>query len=163
MICELCGKETPRTRTVSIEGSVLSVCGDCARFGAEVAGPIGVRRPGNPVVAERLERRRQRMADRDIYDARSTEELAADFGMRIRHAREARGWTQADLGAKLNERASVIAKLESQTIVPTDSMIPKMERTLGVKLREKVEPIAVKKQTGRSPVTLGDLIRTDEE
>ena len=64
------------------------------------------------------------MADRDIYDARSTEELAADFGMRIRHAREARGWTQADLGAKLNERASVIAKLESQTIVPTDSMIP---------------------------------------
>jgi len=163
LICELCGKETPRTRTVSIEGSVLSVCGDCARFGAEVAGPIGVRRPGNPVVAERLERRRQRMADRDIYDARSTEELAADFGMRIRHAREARGWTQADLGAKLNERASVIAKLESQTIVPTDSMIPKMERTLGVKLREKVEPIAVKKQTGRSPVTLGDLIRTDEE
>jgi len=83
--------------------------------------------------------------------------------MRIRQAREARGWTQADLGAKLNERASVIAKLESQTIVPTDSMIPKMERTLGVKLREKVEPIAVKKQTGRSPVTLGDLIRTDEE
>jgi len=163
LICELCGKEAPRTRSVSIEGSVLSVCGDCAKFGAEVAGPIGVRRPGNPVVAERLERRRQRMADRDIYSSPASEELAVDFGRRIRQAREARGWTQADLGAKLNERVSVVAKLESQTIVPTDEMIPKMERTLGITLREKVESVAVKKHTGRAPMTLGDLIRTDEE
>ena len=163
MICELCGKETPRTRTVSIEGSVLSACADCAKFGSEVAGPIGVRRPGNPVVAQRLERRQQRMSERDIYTAPAAEELAEDFGDRIRRAREARGWKQADLGAKVNERASVIAKLESQAMVPTDAMIPKLEKMLGVKLREKVEPVAVKKQTDRAPVTLGDLIRMDEE
>ena len=163
MICELCGKETPRTRSVAIEGSILSVCGECAKFGSEVAGPIGVRRPGNPVVTQRLERRQQRMSERDVYAAPATEELAEDFGERIRRAREARGWKQADLGAKVNERESVVAKLESQTIVPTDAMIPKLERTLGIKLREKVEPVAVKKQTGRAPVTLGDLIRMDEE
>ena len=163
MICELCGKETPRTRTVSIEGSVLSVCADCAKFGAEVAGPLRVRRPGSPVVAQRLERRQQRNVERDIYDAAAPEELAEDFGERIRQAREARGWKQADLGAKVNERVSVIAKLESKTIVPTDAMIPKLEKTLGIKLREKVESVAVKKQSGRAPVTLGDLIRMDEE
>jgi len=166
VICELCGKETPRTRTVAIEGSVLSACADCAKFGAEVAGPIGVRRPGNtasPVVAQRLERRQQRMSERDIYTAPATEELAEDFGDRIRKAREALGWKQSDLGAKVNERESVIAKLESQTMVPTDAMIPKLERTLGIKLREKVESVAVKKHTGRAPMTLGDLIRMDEE
>ena len=151
MICELCGKETPRTRTVAIEGSVLSVCADCAKFGSEVAGPIGVRRPGtagNPVVAQRLERRQQRMSERDVYTTPATEELAEDFGVRIRQAREARGWKQADLGTKVNERESVIAKLE---------------KTLGIKLRERVEPVAVKKHTGRTPMTLGDLIRMDEE
>ena len=163
MICELCGKETPRTRTVAVEGSVLSVCGDCAKFGSEVAGPIGVRRPGNPVVAQRLERRQQRNEERDVYSMPATDELAEDFGERIRAAREARGWKQADLGAKVNERVSVIAKLETRAMVPTDAMIPKLERTLGIKLREKVEPVAVKKQTGRTPVTLGDLIRMDEE
>ncbi len=166
MICELCGKEVPRTRTVSVEGSVLSVCGECAKFGSEVAGPIGVRRPGNladPVVAQRLERRQQRMAERDIYGTPAAEELAEDFGERIRQAREARGWKQADLGAKVNERASVIAKLESRATVPTDAMIPKIERVLGIRLREKVEPVAVKKHSGSAPVTLGDLIRMDEE
>jgi len=163
LICELCGKETPRTRTVAVEGSVLSVCGDCAKFGSEVAGPIGVRRPGNPVVAQRLERRQQRNEERDVYSMPATDELAEDFGERIRAAREARGWKQADLGAKVNERVSVIAKLETRAMVPTDAMIPKLERTLGIKLREKVEPVAVKKQTGRTPVTLGDLIRMDEE
>jgi putative transcription factor len=139
------------------------VCGDCAKFGAEVAGPIGVRRPGNPVVAQRLERRQQRMSERDIYTAPGAEELAEDFGDRIRRAREARGWKQSELGAKVSERESVIAKLESQAMVPTDAMIPKLERTLGIKLREKVESVAVKKQTARAPTTLGDLIRMDEE
>jgi len=163
VICELCGKETPRTRPAAIEGSVLSVCGECAKFGSEVAGPIGVRRPGNPVVAQRLERRQQRMSERDIYAAPGVDELAEDFGERIRRARESRGWKQSELGAKVNERESVIAKLESQTMVPTDAMVPKLEKTLGIRLREKVESVAVKKQTGRPPVTLGDLIRMDEE
>ncbi len=163
MICELCGKETPRTRTVSIEGSVLTVCMDCARFGSEVAGPVRVRRPGNPVVAQRMERRAQRMTERDVYSAPATEELVEDFGERIRQAREARGWKQTDLGAKVSEKASVIAKLESRAMVPTDAMVPKLERALGIKLRERIEPVAVKKHTGPAPVTLGDLVRMDEE
>ena len=163
MICELCGKDTPRARTVSVEGSLLSVCGDCARFGSEVAGPVRVRRPGNPVVAQRLERRERRMTERDIYSAPATEELVDDFGERIRAAREARGWKQADLGVKVNEKVSVIAKLEARAMVPPDAMIPKLERALGITLREKVEPVAVKKHTGPAPVTLGDLVRMDEE
>ncbi len=163
MICELCGKDAPRTRTVSVEGSLLSVCGDCARFGSEVAAPVRVRRPGNPVVAQRLERRERRMTERDIYSAPAPLELVDDFGERIRAAREARGWKQADLGMKISEKVSVIAKLEVRAMVPPDAMIPKLERALGITLREKVEPVAVKKHTGAAPVTLGDLVRMDEE
>ncbi len=179
MLCELCGKETPRTRTVTVEGSVLSVCGDCARFGSEVSsappvtpslsrapagsGSVRVRRPGNPVVADRLERRQRRMAEREVYAVPAAEELVEDYGERIRAAREAKGWKQTDLGMKINEKASVIAKLETNSMVPPDSLIPKLERALGIKLREKVEPVSVKKHTGREPVTLGDLVRLDEE
>jgi len=42
------------------------------------------------------------MAERDIYEAPAAEELAEDFGERIRQAREARGWKQTDLGSKMN-------------------------------------------------------------
>src|SRR5207253_2920297 len=73
-------------------------------------------------------------------------ELAEDFPQRIRQAREARGWKQADLGAKINERVSVIAKLEAGTISPGDSLVRKLERELGIRLKERVEPVAVKKQ-----------------
>src|SRR3972149_5557089 len=82
MICELCGKETPRTRTVSIEGSVLTVCMGCTRFGSDVAGPIRVRRPGNPVVAERIERRARRMTERAAYPAPATAQLVGARGGR---------------------------------------------------------------------------------
>ena len=35
MICEMCGKEVPLTKTVVIEGSRLNVCPNCARFGED--------------------------------------------------------------------------------------------------------------------------------
>ena len=163
MICELCGADVPRLKTVAIDATVLSVCGDCARFGDEVSGPALRASTMPPVIAQRLEARQRRMTPKDVYEQGGELELMEDFPRRIREAREARGWKQADLGAKVNERVSVIAKLESRAMVPTDAMIPKIERVLGIRLREKVEPVAVKKHSGSAPVTLGDLIRMDEE
>jgi len=163
VLCELCGKDVARTRTVSIEGSILSVCNECARFGTEPSGPVPARRLGNPVVAEGLERRQRRLTERDVYAMAPAEELVPDFGMRIRHAREARGWKQADLGAKINERASVVAKLETSGMIPTDSLARKLERALEIKLREKPEPVATKRQASRAPMTLGDLVKIEDK
>src|SRR5207247_9134435 len=108
-----------------------------------------------PIIAQRLEMRQRRMTPRDVYTQAGELELAEDFPARIRQAREARGWKQADLGAKINERVSVIAKLESGAISPGDALVRKLERERGIKLKERVEPVAVKKQeTGRG-VALG--------
>src|SRR5439155_514208 len=73
-----------------------------------------------PVIAQRLEARQRRLTPRDVYAQAGELELMEDFPQMIRQARESRGWKQADLGAKINERASVIAKLESGTITPGD-------------------------------------------
>lgn len=163
MICELCGKDVARTRTVSVEGTSLMACNDCARFGTELTGPVPVRGRGNPIVAERLEKRQRRMTERDVYAVTTPEELVPDFSERIRHAREERGWKQVDLGAKINERASVIAKLEAGAMIPSDSLIRKLEKTLEIKLREKVEPVAVKRESARTPLTLGDLMKFEKK
>lgn len=163
MLCELCGKDVARTRSVSIEGSILSVCNECARFGTEPSGPVPAQRRGNPVVAERLERRQRRLAERDVYAMAPAEEIVPDFGMRIRRAREARGWKQADLGAKINERASVVAKLETGVMNPSDSLARKLEKALLIKLREKPEPVATKRPASRAPLTLGDLVKIEDK
>ena len=159
MICELCGADVPRTKNVAIESTVLAVCNDCARFGQEVAIPVVRRGSLPPVIAQRLEARQRRLTPRDVYEHAGGLELADDFPRRIREAREARGWKQADLGAKINERASVIAKLESGAIMPGDALVKKVERALGIKLMEKVEPVVVKKAPSHGSLTLGDLIK----
>lgn len=163
MICELCGSDVPRTKNVAIEATVLAVCTSCARFGDEVMTPVVRRSAMPPVIAERLEARRRRLTPRDVYAQAGDEELAEDFHIRIRRAREERGWKQADLGAKINEKASVIAKLEAGQISPGDALVRKLERELGVRLKEKVQPIAAKKQTAPGALTLGDLIKMQEE
>jgi len=162
VICELCGADVPRLKAVAIEATILSVCSNCQRFGEEVAAaPL---RPSTmpPVIAQRLEARQRRMTPKDVYTQAGELELLEDSPQKIRSARESRGWKQADLGAKINERVSVIAKLESGAITPGDDLVRKLERELGIKLKERVQPIAVKKQAAGAGITLGDLVKMKE-
>ena len=162
MICELCGADVPRLKTVAIDTTILSVCGDCARFGEEVSSaPL---RPSTmpPVIAQRLEARQRRMTPKDVYAQGGELELLEDFPQKIRNARESRGWKQTDLGAKINERASVIAKLESGAMTPGDDLVRKLERELGIKLKERVQPVVVKKPAAGGGITLADLVKRNE-
>ena len=38
MICELCGQDAPFLKPIMIEGSILKVCPNCAKFGKLVPG-----------------------------------------------------------------------------------------------------------------------------
>ena len=163
MICELCGADVPHTKNVAIESTVLSVCASCAKFGDEVSTPVVRRSTMPPIIAQRLEARQRRLTPRDVYTETGEMELAEDFALRIRRAREARGWKQADLGAKINEKASVIANLENGSLEPGDALTRKLERELGIKLKEKVVAVPMKKQAPGTGLTLGDLIKREEE
>ena len=163
MICELCGADVPRLKNVAIEATILSVCSSCSRFGVEVSTPALRQSTMPPIIAQRLESRQRRMTPKDVYAEASPLELVDDFSQRIRQARDSRGWKQADLGAKINERASVIAKLESGAMTPGDALIRKIERELGIRLKERVEPVAVKKQVASAGLTLGDLMKKGDD
>lgn len=163
MICELCGADVPHTKNVAIESTVLAVCSSCAKFGDEVTTPVVRRGTMPPVIAQRLEARQRRQTPRDVYLEAGEMELAEDFPQRIRRAREERGWKQADLGAKINEKVSVISQLESGAISPGDGLVRKLEHTLGIKLKEKVVPVAMKKQAASGSLTLGDLIKMQDK
>lgn len=163
-MCELCGSDVERTRPVSIEGTVLNVCSECSRFGVEAGAPVtrARARTAPSAIAERLERRARRMTPRDVYATAGDEEFVPDLPQRIRRAREARGWKQTDLGAKINERVSVIAKLESGAMVPTEALARKLERALDLKLKEKVPATEERKASPKAPITLGDLVKLED-
>ncbi|TLZ51759.1 MAG: TIGR00270 family protein [Methanobacteriota archaeon] len=163
MLCELCGNDVPRTKTVVVEATVLAVCPSCARFGTEVGAPAVRRKATPPVIAERLEARRRRMTPRDVYTQGGEEDLAEDYAARIRAAREARGWKQAELAAKINERVTVIAKIESGAMMPNEDLLRRLERALEIKLKEKVPTVQAKKGGAREGMTLGDLMDLEGE
>ena len=141
MICEMCGNEVPVTRPMMVEGTKLSLCQGCARFGDEYKGSTVT--PGMPVsktvIEERLQKRERRMQTRDVYASSTTMELKDDYGNAIREAREAKGMDLEEFAASIFEKKGVLSKIESNDLIPDDKMISKLEKALGIKLMEAVQ------------------------
>jgi len=146
MLCEMCGNDVEVTSRVRIERSVLQLCPSCARFGTPVDPPpkpaVEVARPaarGGAPAAARSAPRGRRLEERDLYTEIGELELALDWGQRVRKAREALNWTPEELGKKLNEKKSVVLKIESGAIHPPDALVRKLEHLLKVRLRAEPE------------------------
>jgi putative transcription factor len=89
--------------------------------------------------APRASGTRRRLEERDLYQEIGELELAPDWNKRIRVAREARQWTPEVLGKKLNEKKSVVLKIESGSFHPPDALVRKIEHLLQVRLRAEPE------------------------
>jgi putative transcription factor len=142
MICEMCGKEVDLLNRVRIEGTTLGLCAECSRFG-EVVAPEGrpsgggAPAPSGPAGAidERLRVRARRMVERDLFQELPELELLPDWPKRVRQAREKLGWTPEEFGKRLNEKKSLVLKLESGSFHPPDATVRKLEHLLKVRLR----------------------------
>ncbi len=156
----MCGKETASLLPVRIEGTILNVCRDCARFGDNVKAGSKQQTAEPSVIQARLQNRENRMKTRDVYEtSEESIELAEDFSKRIKEAREKLGWKQEELAAKMNERESIVHKLESGGMYPDDALVRKVEKTLNIKLKEKVLLIKGEKTVGGKSMTLEDFIK----
>ncbi len=148
-LCEMCGTEQDRLRPVLVEGTRLRLCDRCSRFGEEIR-PAKTRPatlPGAP----------RTRTDRPVLETEY--DLAPDFPDRLRRAREAFGWKREELARRINEKLSVLEKLEKGRMRPPDTLVAKLERVLEIRLRERVEEGEAPRHTETRPLTLGDLIR----
>jgi len=173
--CEMCGAETSDPNRVKIEGAELDVCDDCTEFGTEVrteepaststkystsssgSGP-GSGSSGSPSGGSTGSSSGGRSRRDDVYD--DLEELAPDYGDRIRQAREGAGMSQEDLAKQLNEKASLIRKLEHGDTLPSDDVQTKIERALDVDLTVSAGDEDAEWSGGSSTgeYTLGDMV-----
>lgn len=164
MLCELCGKSVTFTKKVTIEGVSLDVCSECAKFGIEAkAAPKKEEPAAKPIITQRLEVRERRGKPRDIYESGMREELTEDYAARIRNARSKKGMSQKDLAMKLNEKLTVLSKVEAGDMRPDDRLVAKLEKELGIKLKEKPEEVLAGKEGPRASLTLADLIKMQKK
>ena len=163
MICEMCGKEVPMTKTVIVEGSRLNVCPSCARFGEDYRGSGSNGAPvTQTVIQDRLQKRERRMQSKDIYAGSASVELVDDYGGVIREARVAKGMDLDQFAASILEKKGTLAKIESNNLIPDDKLIKKIEKALGIKLTESVQSgVTVGGGNGRNSMTLGNFIKKE--
>jgi putative transcription factor len=156
----MCGQDVPKLRKITIEGSVLSVCQNCVKFGSGQEASKGGETAVIPdTITERLERREKRLKTKDVYE-QAGDELALDYSGRIRKARAQKGLSQEDLAKKINEKKSVVAKLEHGDMVPDEKLVKKLERALDISLKEKISSVVTPQKSEQSKrMTLGDFIK----
>jgi putative transcription factor len=149
MLCEMCGNDVETTSRVRVEGTILALCPACSKFGTIVDPPPPAvastpNRTASPLgsPATRGVRTGRRLEERDLYVEIGELELAPDWARRVRVAREAVAWTPEDLAKKLNEKKSVVLKLESGGFHPPDQLVRKLEHLLKIRLRADPEPRA---------------------
>ena len=130
--CEICGIQIlEKVDRVYVEGNLLTVCKSCSKRGKpssyqQNTQKIGFPRPKKIVKTEKI----------TLDDARI---LVGNLSEVIRKSRMAKGLTHEQLGLSLNERASLLRKIESGSIKPDEELTKKLERFFRVPLYTEVD------------------------
>ncbi len=162
MRCEVCGRKIHGTPlNAEIEGARLTVCAECSKHGriltkeeVRIRAETSSTKP-RPITV--IPARKKPEAKVEM-----TQEVVEGYHVKIRQAREKLGLSHGELGKKINEKESVLRKLETGKMEPNDMLVTKLEHTLKIKL---LTPIVKEEKPQEAPkvlpreLTLGDLIQ----
>jgi len=144
MDCEICGRRiVGKSFKIILEGSEVTVCENCKDYGVEkpkLSAPMKLK----PV---------KKSVKIDLG-----EELVENFHEIIRREREKRGWSQEELAKRIQEKVSLIRKIENAEITPEPEIVEKLERLFNIKLRASVEEIQLENKKKNLTLTLGDIV-----
>ena len=148
-VCELCGKENTGVFNILVSGAQISACATCST------------KRGFSIPSRETDRARTSVKSpiSKTRKTRPTFEVASDFHIRIRRAREAGGMSVEELGRKMNLRVQDLQKYEGGS-VPPDAVAKRLEKALGIMILEEVEANDVSPVVKRSnkSVTIADML-----
>jgi putative transcription factor len=152
--CEMCGKEAGLVKA-KIEGTELELCDQCARFGEVISRPTPIHTKNIPTPRQPVHIPKRR----EIVQM-----IVHDYAKRIREAREKAGLTQEQFSGRLNERESIMQKIEAGQFKPSIDLARKLEKHLGIELIEQYDeggevPLASVNKGKDNSFTLGDFVK----
>ncbi|MBN1328526.1 MAG: TIGR00270 family protein [Candidatus Heimdallarchaeota archaeon] len=179
--CEMCGNFAgPDLTECEVDGARMLLCPKCAKFGTKISNkPIHVYEdedqkevtfvrsaPGGkgPSIShvkmgsgDRVPTPVKQRAKRDVLI--SDQVLIDDYGGVIQGARKMRGWSLEEFAQMINEKASLIQKIEKNEFNPSENLIVKIERKLEITLREEASAPIFTAITSPKETTLGDVVK----
>jgi putative transcription factor len=131
MNCEICGRDIVGSPlTVKIESSLMKTCKACAKLGERTYEKTNVERPKGTFSQRR---------SAPVPKKEKTFDIVDDYSTLIRKNREKMGLTQDQLGSKINEKGSVISRIETRHMEPDIRVAKKLERFFSITLLEEPE------------------------
>ena len=166
MRCEVCGRKIHSSPIrAEIEGAKLTVCVECSKHGKIISDEEiefwqrTLKKPLTPIPFTQ----KKKMAEARVE---ITQEVVDSYSAKIRQAREKLGLSHEELGKKINEKASVLSKLETGKMAPNNLLVTKLEHALKIKLLVPIKEEEIShefpKALNREP-TLGDLIQLNKK
>ena len=151
MQCDMCGTNKDLVNA-EIEGTVLAVCAQCAKFGKiiTIAKPIQIQRKTKPILRRRT--------------TEIIESIIPNYYQLIRNARERKGLTQEEAAKQLSEKESLYHKIEKGQLKPSLALAKKLEKFFKIKIIEEIKEkdLSYTPQKGpasNSGLTIGDMIK----
>lgn len=154
MACDMCGKEVENSKLfyAKVEGTMLRICDGCTKFGK---------------IVKRVEEERVQVKQQARFIPKSEEEIedmiVEDYAQLIKLAREKKGIKQEDFAKQINEKESLIHKIETGHMEPNIKLANKIEQFLGIHLVEEVQLQNHRDHTKKENLnnfTIGDIIKT---
>jgi len=144
--CELCGKSTDKLYKVYIEGTILSVCKDCLKYGKLVD-------ENESVIKE------NRLKIKEIVG----EVIDENYNKILIKYREEHKLKQEDMAKLLGIKESLYKSIENKKIIPDINLAKKIEKTLGIKITKKeVLTEKINNKDNKNYITVGDILEFEE-
>jgi len=164
--CEVCGRKIHSSPIRAIiEGAKLTVCSECSKHGKiireeTILKQVAPKKTLSPIPV-RTAKIKTATATVD-----TTQEVVEGYDSKIRQAREKLGISHEELGKKINEKASVLRKIETGKMTPNNMLVTKLEHALKIKLLVLVSEEKIAQEIPKSPnreLTVGDLIQRNKK
>lgn len=165
MRCEVCGCKINSPLRALIEGARLTVCIECSKHGKIIREDYV--EPGQKAPRKTQLLASAKMPKKKTFEAKVeiTQEVVEGYHTKIRQAREKLGLSHDELGKRINEKASVLSKLETGKMTPNNILVSKLEHALKIKLLVSIseDKIPGSTQPQNRELTLGDLIQLSKK
>ncbi|MFX1337962.1 MAG: multiprotein bridging factor aMBF1 [Promethearchaeota archaeon] len=158
--CPICGgKIWGKGQKVLIEGAKITVCQSCAQYGKKIIPKteissikrISINKQKNTI---------SKSSNKSIIPLEPSIEIVSDYSKRIRNARMQKNLTQEQFAQKLNEKPSLIRRIESGKVEPNLKLAKKIEEVYNIQILKATDEIKVnteKYMKKSSTTSMGDI------
>ena len=157
--CPLCGGKIWKAQRVIIEGAKLTVCQSCAQHGTKIIQKEKLSYKKSPP-----SQRAKTGSTKNVFQSRKniepSIEIVPDYAKKIRNARMKSKLNQEQFAQKLNEKPSLIRRIESGKVEPTIKLAKKIEKVYNTSLLKTTDDVqvnTVKYMKRKGGSTLGDI------